>query len=220
MGCAWRAAPRRMPNLTGSCARPQPFNLTSAARPRRCRAPRRDAHAAWRRADAGVHAGRHAGRGQGRHPSRSARAWRCLATVSAPRSSSATPITSICGPGDALIARAGGLHRFIGWDRPILTDSGGYQVFSLAERRRISEDGAEFRSHLDGSLHLLTPERATDIQAQLGSDIAMVLDECIATPASDEATRVAMERSVRWAARSRAGGSGFTTTRPRCPRSS
>ena len=77
-------------------------------------------------------------------------------------------------------------------------------MFSLAERRRISDEGAEFRSHLDGSLHLLTPERATDIQAQLGSDIAMVLDECIATPAPDEAARVAMERSVRWAARARA----------------
>jgi queuine tRNA-ribosyltransferase len=74
-------------------------------------------------------------------------------------------------------------------------------VFSLAERRRIAEDGAEFRSHLDGSLHLLTPERATDIQAQLGSDIAMVLDECIASPASEEAAREAMERSVRWASR-------------------
>jgi queuine tRNA-ribosyltransferase len=107
-------------------------------------------------------------------------------------------------PGDALIARAGGLHRFIGWDRPILTDSGGYQIFSLADRRRISEEGAEFRSHLDGSLHLLTPERATDIQAQLGSDIAMVLDECIATPATAESARAAMERSVRWAARARA----------------
>jgi queuine tRNA-ribosyltransferase len=107
-------------------------------------------------------------------------------------------------PGDALIARAGGLHRFIGWTRPILTDSGGYQIFSLAERRRISEDGAEFRSHLDGSLHLLTPERATDIQAQLGSDIAMVLDECVATPASGDVARQAMERSVRWAARARA----------------
>ena len=108
-------------------------------------------------------------------------------------------------PGDDLIARAGGLHRFIGWERPILTDSGGYQVFSLAERRRISEDGAEFQSHLDGSLHLLTPERATDIQAQLGSDIAMVLDECIATPATaEDGARVAMERSVRWAARARA----------------
>ena len=107
-------------------------------------------------------------------------------------------------PGDALIARAGGLHRFIGWSRPILTDSGGYQVFSLAERRRVTEDGAEFRSHLDGSSHLLTPERAADIQVQLGSDIAMVLDECIATPASDEVARMAMERSVRWAARARA----------------
>ena len=107
-------------------------------------------------------------------------------------------------PGDALIARQGGLHRFIGWTRPILTDSGGYQVFSLARMRRVGEEGAEFRSHLDGALHLLTPERATDIQAQLGSDIAMVLDECIATPASHDAARAAMERSVRWAARARA----------------
>jgi queuine tRNA-ribosyltransferase len=107
-------------------------------------------------------------------------------------------------PGDALIARLGGLHRFIGWNRPILTDSGGYQIFSLAERRRMLDDGAEFRSHLDGSLHLLTPERATDIQAQLGSDIAMVLDECIATPAELTVARAAMERSARWAARARA----------------
>jgi queuine tRNA-ribosyltransferase len=106
-------------------------------------------------------------------------------------------------PGDALIARAGGLHRFIGWTRPILTDSGGYQVFSLAERRVITDRGAEFRSHLDGSAHMLTPERATDIQAQLGSDIAMVLDECIAAPATEDDARRAMERSVRWAARGR-----------------
>jgi queuine tRNA-ribosyltransferase len=107
-------------------------------------------------------------------------------------------------PGDGLIARCGGLHRFIGWDGPILTDSGGYQIFSLAAMRRIREDGAEFRSHLDGSLHHLTPEGATDIQAQLGSDIAMVLDECIATPAAAAAAREAMERSVRWARRGRA----------------
>ena len=107
-------------------------------------------------------------------------------------------------PGDSLIARSGGLHRFIGWDRPILTDSGGYQIFSLAGMRRIREEGSEFRSHLDGSLHMLTPERATDIQAQLGSDIAMVLDECIATPAPIDAARDAMERSVRWAQRARA----------------
>src|SRR5512146_3135159 len=97
-------------------------------------------------------------------------------------------------PGDDLIARRGGLHRFIGWDRPILTDSGGYQVFSLAERRTITETGAEFRSHLDGSSHLLTPEKATDIQAQLGSDVAMVLDECLAHPAQIDAARRSMER--------------------------
>ncbi len=104
-------------------------------------------------------------------------------------------------PGDTLVARAGGLHEFIGWNRPILTDSGGYQIFSLSDRRRITEAGAEFRSHLDGSLHLLTPESAADIQLQLGPDIAMVLDECIATPASVETARAAMERSVRWARR-------------------
>ena len=106
-------------------------------------------------------------------------------------------------PGDGLIARCGGLHAFIGWDRPILTDSGGYQVFSLAAMRRIKEEGAEFRSHLDGSLHMLTPERVTDIQAQLGSDIAMVLDECMASPAGPDAARDAMQRSVRWARRAR-----------------
>jgi queuine tRNA-ribosyltransferase len=106
-------------------------------------------------------------------------------------------------PGDALIARRGGLHRFIGWTRPILTDSGGYQVFSLAERRKIREEGAEFQSHLDGSRHVLSPERATDIQANLGSDIAMVLDECLAYPATHDAAAASMQRSVRWAARCR-----------------
>ncbi len=106
-------------------------------------------------------------------------------------------------PGDALIARRGGLHRFIGWPHPILTDSGGYQVFSLAERRKIDERGAEFRSHLDGSVHMLSPETAVDIQARLGSDIAMVLDECLAYPASRDETVASMQRSVRWAARCR-----------------
>jgi len=107
-------------------------------------------------------------------------------------------------PGDERIAKFGGLHAFIGWDRPILTDSGGYQVFSLAERRVIREEGAEFQSHLDGSRHLFTPERATDIQARLGSDIQMVFDECLAYPATHEAAARSMERSVRWAARCRA----------------
>src|SRR3954452_8857670 len=106
-------------------------------------------------------------------------------------------------PGDDLIARRGGLHRFIGWTKPILTDSGGYQVFSLSDRRTIDESGAHFRSHLDGSAHSLTPEKAADIQAQLGSDVAMVLDECLAHPASEEQARASMERPSRWARRAR-----------------
>jgi queuine tRNA-ribosyltransferase len=107
-------------------------------------------------------------------------------------------------PGDDLIARRGGLHRFIGWTKPILTDSGGYQIFSLAARRTIDEQGAQFTSHLDGSTHLFTPEKAVDIQAQLGSDIAMVLDECLAHPAGEDAARTSMERTLRWASRARA----------------
>jgi queuine tRNA-ribosyltransferase len=106
-------------------------------------------------------------------------------------------------PGVDLITRRGGLHRFIGWTRPILTDSGGYQVFSLAGRCTVDEEGARFQSHLDGSPHLLTPERATDIQAQLGSDVAMVLDECLAHPAEIGAARRSMERTLRWARRAR-----------------
>src|SRR3954465_13356942 len=106
-------------------------------------------------------------------------------------------------PGDDLIARRGGLHKFIGWSKPILPASGGYQVFSMASRRRTEEQGAHFRSHLDGSAHLLTPEKATDIQAQLGSDIAMVLDECLAHPATPIAAKDSMERTARWARRAR-----------------
>jgi queuine tRNA-ribosyltransferase len=106
-------------------------------------------------------------------------------------------------PGDQRIARLGGLHRFMGWDRPILTDSGGFQAFSLGGRRVITEDGIRFRSHLDGSEHLLTPEGATDIQAGLGPDIAMVLDECLAQPAPASEVRASTERSARWARRCR-----------------
>ncbi len=106
-------------------------------------------------------------------------------------------------PGDERIARLGGLHRFIGWSRPILTDSGGYQVFSLAARRSLDEDGAHFRSHLDGSTHVLTPEKAADIQANLGSDIAMVFDECVAHPSAVREAADAMQRTLRWAARAR-----------------
>jgi len=125
-------------------------------------------------------------------------------------------------PGDDLIARRGGLHRFIAWSKPILTDSGGYQVFSLAERRSVDDEGVRFTSHLDGSSHLLTAERAVDIQARLGSDIAMVLDECLAYPASHDAARDAMQRTALWARRARdrwlrlPGGaiSGVTVSNP------
>jgi queuine tRNA-ribosyltransferase len=104
-------------------------------------------------------------------------------------------------PGDALVARRGGLHRFIGWDRAILTDSGGFQIFSLAHRRKLTDAGVEFRSHIDGAAHLLTPERAVDVQAGLGSDIAMVLDECPAYEATRDETARAVERSAAWARR-------------------
>ena len=120
-------------------------------------------------------------------------------------------------PGDELIARRGGLHKFIGWNKPILTDSGGYQVFSLAERRKIDENGVEFRSHLDGTSYLLTPERAVDIQANLGSDIAMVLDECPALPSTPEVIGKSLELTARWAARCRARF--LERTRPEARRS-
>jgi len=106
-------------------------------------------------------------------------------------------------PGDELIARRGGLHKFIGWKKPILTDSGGYQVFSLAGRRKIDENGVEFSSHLDGTAYVLTPERAVDIQANLGSDIAMVLDECPALPSTTEVIDKSLELTARWARRAR-----------------
>jgi len=106
-------------------------------------------------------------------------------------------------PGDGLIAGLGGIHRFTGWDGPILTDSGGFQAFSLGAKRVMTEDGIRFRSHLDGSERLLTPEGATDIQARLGPDIAMVLDECLAQPAALATVRESTERSARWARRCR-----------------
>ena len=106
-------------------------------------------------------------------------------------------------PGADVIARLGGLHRFMGWSRPILTDSGGYQVFSLASRRSLNEAGVQFRSHLDGNAYELTPERAVDLQAQLGSDISMALDECPALPAPEPQLRDSVELTGRWAARCR-----------------
>lgn len=107
-------------------------------------------------------------------------------------------------PGTDVLEAAGGLHRFMGWDRPLLTDSGGFQVFSLADRRTLSEEGVTFRSHLDGSTHLFTPERVVDLQRAIGSDIMMVLDECPPGDADRAYARRSNELTLRWAARAQA----------------
>lgn len=104
-------------------------------------------------------------------------------------------------PGDELVKEAGGLHNFMRWDRPILTDCGGFQVFSLSDLRKITEEGVEFKSHLDGSKHLFTPEKVMKIQENLGADIIMSFDECVEYPASYEYTKQSMERTTRWAKR-------------------
>jgi queuine tRNA-ribosyltransferase len=106
-------------------------------------------------------------------------------------------------PGAGRIARLGGLHAFMRWNRPILTDSGGFQAMSLAKLRTVSDDGVAFQSHIDGSRHLLTPERAVEIQCLLGSDIQMQLDECVALPAAHAEIERAMRRSLAWAERAR-----------------
>jgi queuine tRNA-ribosyltransferase len=107
-------------------------------------------------------------------------------------------------PGHELIRKLGGLHKFMSWPGAILTDSGGFQVFSLSDLRKITDEGVRFRSHLDGSEHLLTPEKAAEIQLALGSDIAMVLDECIETPAPRDIAESAVKRTHAWAKRARA----------------
>jgi len=106
-------------------------------------------------------------------------------------------------PGHELIRSLGGLHKFMSWPRAILTDSGGYQVFSLSELRKVSDDGVTFRSHLDGAEHFLSPETAAEVQIALGADMFMVLDECIETPAPREAAARAAARTFDWARRSR-----------------
>ena len=107
-------------------------------------------------------------------------------------------------PGDELVAEAGGLHKFMNWDGAILTDSGGFQVFSLGDLRKITEEGVAFRSHLDGSKHFISPEKSMSIQNNLGSDIMMAFDECVEYPADYEYTRKSMERTTRWAKRCKA----------------
>jgi queuine tRNA-ribosyltransferase len=106
-------------------------------------------------------------------------------------------------PGHEAVRKLGGLHKFMSWPRAILTDSGGFQVFSLSELRKVTEEGVRFRSHLDGSEHMLTPEKAAEIQLALGSDIAMVLDECIETPAPRDKAEAAVARTSKWAGRAR-----------------
>jgi queuine tRNA-ribosyltransferase len=106
-------------------------------------------------------------------------------------------------PGEQVVAELGGLHRFMGWQGPMLTDSGGFQIFSLAAMTHITEEGAVFRSHIDGSLVNLSPERAVAIQESLGADVAMVLDHVVALPAAADAIRDAMQRTIRWARRCR-----------------
>ncbi len=111
-------------------------------------------------------------------------------------------------PGAERVARLGGLHRFMGWERPILTDSGGYQVMSLSELTKVSEEGVAFASHLDGSRHMLTPERSMEIQKLLGADIVMAFDQLVPTVSSRDEQAAAMERSMRWARRSREAFAG------------
>jgi queuine tRNA-ribosyltransferase len=106
-------------------------------------------------------------------------------------------------PGAERVAKLGGLHKFMGWERPILTDSGGYQVMSLSDLTRLSEEGVRFKSHLDGSWHMLTPERSIQVQRLLDSDIVMQFDQLVPTTSTVDAQREAMERSIRWAKRSR-----------------
>ena len=101
-------------------------------------------------------------------------------------------------PGIEVLQKAGGLHRFNGWDRPILTDSGGYQVFSLSDNRKITEEGAVFKSHIDGSRHLFTPERVMDIQRSIGADIIMAFDECTPWPCTEQYARESMHMTHRW----------------------
>ena len=106
-------------------------------------------------------------------------------------------------PGLEIIKKAGGLHKFMSWDRPILTDSGGYQIFSLATLRKLSDEGVEFSSHIDGSKHFITPDKAIDIQRILGSDIMMTLDECVHYPAAKDYVEQSLELTTKWARRSK-----------------
>ena len=117
-------------------------------------------------------------------------------------------------PGHELVRKLGGLHKFMSWERALLTDSGGFQVFSLSQLRKVTEEGVSFRSHLDGTSHFFTPERSMEIQIALGADIVMAFDECTEHPAERERTRQSMEMTLRWAKRSK---EYFETHQHQCP---
>ena len=121
-------------------------------------------------------------------------------------------------PGHKVIREAGGLHKFMNWDGPILTDSGGFQVFSLSPLRKIRDEGVEFRSHIDGSLHFLTPELVMEIQGSLGSDIAMIFDECTPYPATKEYALNSLKLTSKWAMRCKDARDNSTPPSPPLPR--
>ena len=152
-------------------------------------------YGSWRNRDAGLHAGGHGRERKGHDAAGARRIGR--------RPAALNTYHLYLRPGHELIAQMGGLHRFMSWPGAILTDSGGFQIFSLADLRKVTDEGVRFRSHLDGSEHFLTPEKAVEIQRALGSDIAMVLDECIEYPAERERAASAAERTANWARRCR-----------------
>src|SRR5215211_4453303 len=169
--------------------------LHRCSRPRRRGSRRRLAYAARTCGDARLHARRDQGHGQGAHAGRSVRGGAGIVL--------GNTYHLYLRPGSDLVRAAGGLHSFMGWNGPILTDSGGYQVFSLAETRRISEEGVEFASVYDGSRHVFTPELTTRVQEELGSDVAMVLDECPPANAAREYHEQSLRRTARWSRRSK-----------------
>lgn len=189
---------RRLSRLTSFSSRilheQHARNLSDFCHGRQC--PRRPAaYRSWSDRNSHLHARRHGGERQGHCTGRSG-CYRCP-------DYSRQYLSSLSSPGDELIARRGGLHEFNAWRRPILTDSGGFQVFSLEGLRKITDEGVEFRSHLDGSKHFFSPEKVISIQRNLNSDIMMQLDQCIGFGATREEARKAAELSARWARRCR-----------------
>ena len=182
---------------SGPAASSRPVRFTTLAQdPATGRQAWPAGNAPWSRRNTSIHAGGNPGNREGTD----ARPVRDTGT----RMLLANTYHLALRPGEETVAALGGLHAFMGWDGPILTDSGGFQVFSLADRNRITDHGVTFRSHLDGRLMELTPERAVAIQEALGADVAMCLDHCPALPASHEEISQAVDRTIAWAGRCKA----------------